>query len=237
MSYTGSRYSVKTRLLIQQHLDHAVHATPDTDAVTTLIEQFRLLVTILLSRHTAVLHEVDILDPTLELVDSLRSNTTVSAETPTFKPLDVHLYTLATITLLEFTDLADIELSQAAWEGLETVRLALEQVAERAHADTQERFAGTGLGDPPLHWADGLLRTIDSKPRVNTSDNEVLEAVTNGGEPTTHQSELQRLPGTDDAQRHIEKVGGVNTGQLQTIDFAMLTRHGYLNVLADRAGA
>ena len=238
MSYTGSLYSTKTRRLIQQHLDLVTSSTPDTDATATLVEHFRLFITILLNRHTAIAHQSDILEPTLELVDSLLSEITGSTDAPLFGPLDIHLYTIATFTLLEITDIADDELAQAAWEGLANVHRALEQIAERAHADMQERFSGVGLGVPVLHWADALLKLIDSKPRSSTgTDAGQATAAPNGGTVPTHQAELQQLdPSMESAPEPTDKVNNANAGRVQMIDFALLTRQGYLNVLADRVG-
>src|SRR5205085_10623391 len=104
--------------------------------------------------------------PTIEHAESFLSPTTASAEITVFNPLKVHVFAVVTIALLEFTDLADNQLSQSAWVTLGKVHRALEQLSERAHADAQERFAGEGPGVPALYWADGLLRMIDAKPRI-----------------------------------------------------------------------
>jgi hypothetical protein len=253
MSYTGTMFSTKTRKLTLQQLDYIISLTPDTSPNTTLVEHFRLFVTILLNRHTAIQHQSDILEPTVELADSLLSETTASTETPIFDPLNIHVFALVTITLLEFTDLMDDELSQSAWDALGTVHRALEQIAERAHADTQERFAGAGPGIPALHWADGLLRMIDAKPRIaNASDAGIEpqvnnEAAPNGSLPeatnetnatplSAHQSELQQISKVEPAPDPADKVYSAKIGRVQMIDFAMLTRYGYLNVVADRNG-
>ena len=258
MSYTGSRFSTKTRKLTQQLLDQITSSTPNTSATTTLVEHFRLFVTILLNRHTAIQHQSDILEPTIELAESLLTTTTASTQASIFDPLSIHVYTLVTITLLEFTDLADDELSQPAWGALNLVHRALEQIAERAHVDAQEHFVGAGPGIPALHWADGLLRMIDAKsPRTaaasetgNETNSGIIEAVANGGSVvanpsnetsaapplSTQQSELQELSIVEPAPEPTDKAYGAKSGGVQMIDFAMLTRYGYLNVLADRNG-
>jgi hypothetical protein len=253
MSYTGSLFSSKTRKLTQQHLDMIISLAPDTSTTTTLIEHFRLFITILLNRHTAIQHQSDILEPTIELADSLLSHTTLSTETTVFNPLKLHLFAVVTITLLEFTDLADNQLSQSAWDTLGRVHRALEQLSERAHADAQERFAGEGPGVPALYWADGLLRMIDAKPRItDTSEggnetNSRIEAAPNGNvsNPTneanatplsTQQPELQHLSNMEPAPEPTDKGYSAKSGRIQMIDFAMLTRYGYLNVVADRSG-
>ena len=253
MAYTGSMFSTKTRKLTQQLLDQIITLTPATNATSAIVEHFRLFITILLNRHTALQHQSDILEPTIALAESLLSKTTASRETPLFDPLSIHVFALVTITLLEFTDLADDELSQPAWNALGTVHRALEQFAERAHADAQERFAGVGPGVPALHWADGLLRIIDAKPRTvgaSESGNEThggMEAAANGSIPSivnetnatplsTQQSDLQQLPNVEPAPEPADKVYGEKSNRVQMIDFAMLTRCGYLNVVADRNG-
>lgn len=247
-------FSTKTRKLTLQQLDYIISSTPDTSLTTAIVERFRLFVTILLNRHTAIQHQSDILEPTIQLTESFLADTTASAEMPIFDPLNIHVYVLATITLLEFTDLADDGLSQSAWNALGTVHRALQQIAERAHADTsEERSAGAGPGIPALHWADGLLRMIDAKPRA-ASDSEVgrdtritSEAAPNGSLPETanesnaaplsaQQSELQQIPNVEPAPEPTDKMYSAKSARVQMIDFAMLTRYGYLNVVAERNG-
>ena len=253
MSYTGSRFSTKTRKLTQQLLDQIISSTPITSATFTTVKHFRLFIAILLNRHTAIQHQSDILEPAIELADSLLSATSASTETPVFDPLNIHVFTLVAITLLEFTDLADDELSQSAWDALKTVNRALEQIAERAHADAQERFAGAGPRVPALHWADGLLRMIDAKPRPTSASeaaNEThsgSEAPANGSVPntsnetraeplSTQQSELQHLSNIEPAPEPTDRAYSAKSVRVPMIDFAMLTRYGYLNILADRNG-
>lgn len=253
MSYTGSMFSTKTRKLTLQQLDYIISSTPDTNLTSAIVERFRLFVIILLNRHTAIQHQSDILEPTIQLADSLLADNTASAEMPIFDPLSIHAYALATITLLEFTDLADDELSQSAWNAVRTVHRALQQIAERAHADTRERAAGAGPGIPALHWADGLLGMIDAKPR-GPSDGEGgretqigNEAAPNGNLPgpgnqanaaplSAQQAELQQIPNMEPAPEPTDKVYGAKNARVQMIDFAMLTRYGYLNVVAERSG-
>jgi hypothetical protein len=253
MSYTGSLFSSKTRKLTQQHLDTIISLTPDTSTTTTLIEHFRLFIIILLNRHTAIQHQSDILEPTIDLAESLLSHTTASTETPVFNPLKIHVFSVVTVTLLEFTDLADNQLSQLAWDTLARVHRALEQLSERAHADAQEHFAGEGPGVPALYWGDGLLRMIDAKPRITgtceggNEANSCTEAAPNGSvsNPTneanatalsTQQPEVQHLSNMEPGAEPTDKSYSAKSGRIQMIDFAMLTRYGYLNVVADRNG-
>ena len=252
MAYTGSMFSTKTRKLTQQLLDQVISSTPATAATTTIFEHFHLFVAILLNRHTAILHQSDILEPTVRLAESLLSKTTATKETSVFNPLNIHLFALVTVTLLEFTDLADDELSQSAWDALSTVHRALEQTAERAHSEAHEHPAGAGPSVPALYWADGLLRIIDAKPRTagaSDTGNErggSVEAAANGSVSNagietnatlpSAQSELQQLPNVEPAPAPTDKAYAVKSDRVQMIDFAMLTRHGYLNVVADRNG-
>ena len=253
MSYTGTMFSTKTRKLILQQLDYIISLTPDMNLAPAIVERFRLFVIILLNRHTAIQHQSDILEPTIQLAESLLSETTTSTETPIFDPLNIHAFALVTITLLEFTDLADDEISQSAWDALGVVHRALERISERAHADTQERFARTEPSIPPLPWADGLLRMIDTKPRgagvseAGLGTHPGNNAAQNGNLPkepneaaatalSAQQSELQHISGMEPAPELTDKLHAVKTGRLQMIDFAMLTRYGYLNIVADRNG-
>jgi hypothetical protein len=251
MSYTGSLFSSKTRKLTQQHLETIISLTPDTTTTNALIEHFRLFVIILLNRHTAIQHQSDILEPTIELADSLISQATAFTDTPIFNPLKLHLFSVVTVTLLEFTDLADNQLSQLAWDALAKVHRALEQVSERARANIQERFAGEGPGVPALYWADGLLRIINDKPRITgtceggNEANSSTEAAPNGSASnppneanatplSTQQPELQHLSNMEPGPEPTDKGYSAKSGRMQLIDFALLTRYGYLNVVADR---
>ena len=217
MSYNGTLFSTMNRQLIQSHLTFLVDGTPQDETTRDLIENFKLYVNILLDRHTTILHPVSILMFASQLAQNLLTETTATAENPTYSPLNIHLYALAAITLLEFTDLADADMAAQAWDALGTIHHALEQVAERAHAEhaTNETTA------PAVHWADGLLGMIDAKPR------DVQQPGENGN--ATIADELTETPVATEMPTR-------KAGKAQMIDFSMLTRMGYLNVVADRSG-
>ena len=175
---------------------------------------------------------------------------------PVYNPLDIHLFTLVTITLLEFTEMMDVDLSNSAWDGLGKIHRALEQNAERAHSDNRERGSGTEQdldGIPALHWADGLLHMVDSKPRLSGStetDNGTAsgadvapaanseKASEENGPPVTAtpQPELQNLSTVGANRDQGDVVSDIKNGRAQMVDFSLLTRYGYLNVLAEKNG-
>ena len=218
MSYTGTLFSTKNRQLIQSHLAFLVDGTLRDDTTRDLIENFKLYVNILLDRHTTILHPVSILMFATQLAQNLLLATTATAENRKHTPLDIHLYALTTITLLEFTDLADAEMAAQAWDALATIHRALEQIAERAHAerDVNETPA------PAVHWAEGLLGMVDTKPHD-------VQQPGRGNGNATIADELTETP-------VAAEMPARKGGKAQMIDFSMLTRVGYLNVVADRSG-
>jgi hypothetical protein len=94
---------------------------------------------------------------------------------------------------------------------------------------------------------------IDAKPRITSTSeggnegNSSIEAAPNGSvsNPTneanatplsTQQPELQHLSNMEPGPEPTDKGFSTKSGRMQMIDFAMLTRYGYLNVVADRNG-
>ena len=248
--------STKTRKLIQQHLDYVIISTPDSPAVAALVNSIRLFMNILLSRHTSIQHPIDILTPTISLAETISNDVTELPTKSTLKILDVHLFCLTTITLLEFTDVIDTDLSEPAWQTLAKVRHALVVVASAAQTRNQQRFGdGESDGMPILHWADGLLRMIDAKPRSDESNATVesdapatdartsdgpdgdSNAESNGVTAAAQQSNTTHLADMASTQGPGgDKVYDAKTGRLQMVDFSLLTSRGYLNVVAERNG-
>jgi hypothetical protein len=230
-------------------------------AHSSLVPEAQLFISLLLARNTFVDDPTEILNLALRLVDALYTDPVNprNHEPSLARPLDIHLYTLTGFTLLELVDSEDADLVKPSQDALAKLQHALEQILERAHL----RLQGNSSGDPPehvhrLHWADALLRVINVKIEVDQgerppsaslekasptkeSQKEVLENPVNGGLQakesiqviSAHQMYLiSRLTSVAAVQKTI-RTGGT---RMTVVDFSLLTRRGYLNVLADLNG-
>ena len=148
---------------------------------------------------------------------------------------------------------------RSSQNALAKVRHALEQVSEGAHVRLQSRFCGGQSGDSSyLHWADALLGVIDARREtdqgqrlsrmgpeeaghINGPRKEQPQSSINGSTDTegsiqvisAHQQYLiSRLTNVAAMQNTIR----ANGTKMTVIDFSLLTRRGYLNVLADLNG-
>jgi hypothetical protein len=261
-SSPGSVANVKIRKLIESFVYVVISTFPPSSASSFIIQQGHLLVSLLLARQTFVNDPSDILSLAIKIADILRTDpiNPQKHEAPVARILDVHLYTLTGLTLLELIDSEDADLVKPAQEALSKVRHATEQVSERVHARRQSTSEGGPLtGVPELHWADALLRLIDAKggtdqgqrPSQSTTSGE-LAASKDGDQPAT----TEQVNGNSEAKEptqiispqqqylisRLTNVAAVqntiraNGTKMTVVDFSLLTRSGYLNVLADLNG-
>lgn len=224
------------------------------------MQEAQLFISLLLARHTFVNDPSEILDLALKLVDLLYSDPVnpQGHEPPITRPLDIHLYSLTGLTLLELIDNEDDDLTKPSQDALAKLRHALEQVSERAHTHLQNRLRGGRPEDTNrLHWADALIRVINTKGETdqgqrhaqaapegvatNEPQNDQQEGSINGNTParesvqvnSVHQQYLiSRLTNVAAIQKTIR----MNGTKMTVVDFSLLTRRGYLNVLADLNG-
>lgn len=242
-------FAAKNKLLIEQHLSFIFASAPQKPELDALCKQIQFLVVILLARITSIKHPLEILTPTLELADTLLSNTTATEMAPKYNPLDIHLFSLVVMTLLEFAESVDDQLVAPAHDGIAKVRRALEQIAERASAD-----ADTLEG---MHWASCLLRIIaahdgsGSKSNSNGTitstgekDPNIDPAMAVAGKETSPSPALlqgqsmsafaaARVSGIDGQG---DKMMDVKSGVVQVVDMSVLLRRGYLNVVGELCG-
>jgi hypothetical protein len=260
-SRVDSIAAVKTRRLIESFVDILISTFAPTSASSSLIEEAQLFISLLLARHTFVNDPSEILDLALKLVDFLHTDPVNPQDhkPPIARPLDIHLYTLTGLTLLELVDSEDVDLVKPSQDALAKLRHALEQASEREHARRQ-----TGLDDdqpewtPPFHWADALLRVMDAKDSIDrgqrpsqlvaegvestaTSQKEQKEGSVNGGPDAEEQIQLissdqQYLMNRLTNVAAIQKTTRTSGLKMMVVDFSLLTRRGYLNVLADLNG-
>ena len=62
------------------------------------------------------------------------------------------------------------------------------------------------------------------------------QAQAHAGSLSAPQADLQQIPPVDAAPEPTDKMDGGKSARVAMIDFAMLTRYGYLNVVAERNG-
>lgn len=246
--------TTKTRNVMESCVDIVLSTFPPTSKSSLLVREAKLFISLLLARHTFVNDPSEILYLALRLVELL----SIDHVKTVVRPLEPHLYTLTGFTILELSDSEDVDLARPSQDALANLRLALEQVSERAHARIPNRL---GVGQPevthPLHWADALLQVINVKGEVSPdqrlSESAIEEADT--GEFRKDQKESS----TDGSTRSKDNIRVISAQQkylisrltnvganrntiamagtrMTVVDFSLLTRKGYLNVLAELNG-
>jgi len=253
-------FRFRSRKMIEQHLKFIISSTPRSRETTLIAQELGLFVSILLARHTFINHPADILTPALELAEILCATITATEEKPQYNPYENHLFALTTMTLLEFTDAMDTDLSNPALDALPKIQRVLEQIAELANIEKQAGSTDSeeqGHDLPSMHWATGLLRMINLKLRPTKSSNgtsgedEVGEQsdpkIPTNGEVNTRNGQgvsllaarhlsPQRAAQISGHDGQADKIVDAKTGTVQLVDFRLLLQHGYLNVVAERCG-
>jgi hypothetical protein len=236
---TNPGFALRNKLLIEQHLTFVFASAPQRSELDVLCKQIQSLVVILLARLTSISHPLAILTPTLEVADSLLENITATAMTTNYNPLQIHLFSLATLTLLEFAESVDEQLAAPAQEGIAKLQRALEQIAERANVDIPSESDAT-------HWSSCLLRIINTHSNPPAKSNGTAEKDPNidpamatkniEAGPTLLQGQVMTAYGAARMTGHDgqgDKMMDVKMGVVQVIDMSLLLRRGYLNVVAE----
>ena len=241
---TAPSFALRNKHLIQQHLSYVFASSPQDPELDALCRQIQSLVVILLARHTSITHPLEILRPTLELADTLLANTTATQMVPKYNPLDIHLFSLTVMTLLEFTESIDDDIAASAQEGIAIVRHALEQIAERANADAPE-----DQGQDSMHWSSCLLRIVAARGASATKSNGI--ATTGEKDPTLDPAMAEQtgpalLQGqtmsalaaasASGVDGQGDKMMDVKMGMVQVVDMSLLLKKGYLNVVGELCG-
>jgi hypothetical protein len=235
-------FALQNQILIEQHLTYIFGSAPQKPGLDIHCKQIQSVVIILLARHTSNDHPLAILTPTIELAESLLESTTATEVVSKYWPLLIHLFSIATLTLLEFAESIDERLVTMAKEGVGNVKRALEQIAERADADTPDDAE-------PLHWSTCLLRIIDSHSSSPAKSNGTAEKDPNidpAMAPKPVDTGLTLLQGqimTPYAAARMtghdgqgDKMMDIKRGLMQVVDMSPLLQRGYLNVVAELCG-
>ncbi len=253
--------TLKTRRIIESFTDIAISTLSQASASSSPVQEAQLFVSLLLARHSFVNDPSEILTLSRKLADVLHSDPVnpQGHEPPVARPLDVHLYGLTGLTLLELIDTDDAELVKPSQDALAKLCHALEQLSERAHVRLQNTLdGGQADGSSSLHWADALLRVIDAKGKIDQSQRP-SQSTTEGAESISEPRKDQKGSPVADITDAKESVQVISTEQqyllsrltnvaamqntirtsgvtMTMVDFSLLTRRGYLNVLADLNG-
>ena len=236
---TNPGFALRNKLLIEQHLTFVFASAPQRSELDVLCKQIQSLVVILLARQTSISHPLAILTPTLEVADSLLENVTATAITTKYNPLQIHLFSLTTLTLLEFVESVDEQLAAPAQERVAKLQRALEQIAERTNAHIPS-------DSDAMRWSLCLLRIINTYSNPPAKSNGTAEKDPNidpamatkniEGGPTLLQGQVMTAYGAARMTGHDgqgDKMMDVKTGVVQVIDMSLLLRRGYLNVVAE----
>lgn len=238
---TAPSFTAQNKALIEQHLSFAFGTARQQSDLDTLCKQIQSLVVILLARFTFTRSPVEILIPTLELVETLLQNTTASDIAPKYNPLDIHLFSLAVITLLEFTECVNGQFVAPALEGLAKIQRALEQIAKRINTETLANAE-------PMHWSSCLLRVIHAHGAPSVKSNGTAEKDPNidpamagksGEGPALLQGQamsMYQAARVTDHDGQGDKIMDLKTGVVQVVDMSLLLKRGYLNVVAELCG-
>lgn len=249
--------------MIESLVDTITATFASTATLGPLLSEWRLFIALLLSRLTFTNDPAEIFKRTSQLVEALtteRVNPQNSRPVAT-RPLDMHTYTLSGLTLLELIDSGDADLVRHSKAALAGLHYSLEQIAERTHQRLRgipREEAETGVGIQ-LHWSDALLRLIDAKKRVEER-RRTSQAPRNASdatiESTTADSALETSNSDADAEKDAQVITNEqaylisrltqaatvrNTLHLPTtamvvVDFSLLMRKGYMNILTDMNG-
>ena len=253
--------ALKTGRIIESFVAIAISTFSPTFTSSSLVQEAQLFISLLLARHTFVNDPSEVLALSRKLAGILSTDPVNPRghEASVARPLDLHLYTVTGLTLLELIDTDDTDLVKSSQDALNELRRALEQVSERAHIRLQNRFdGGQPDGSSSLHWADALLRIIDARAETNQSQRPsqtTTEGTDSINEPQKDQKEGP-VAGSTDVKESVQVISTeqqylinrlTNVAAIQNtlrtrdatmtvVDFSLLTRRGYLNVLADLNG-
>jgi hypothetical protein len=252
---------VKTRKIMESFVDIALSNFPPTPPSSSLVQEAKLFISLLLARHTFVNDASEILNLALDLTDLLYTDPVnpKDHEPSIAKPLDIHLYTLTGLTLLELVDSEDADLVKSSQDALTKLRHSLEQVSERAHTHPHNRLdSGRPEDTQQFHWADALLRVIDVKGETHQGQRPSQTAPDEADPVDQCQKEEHEnsINGSAHAKGNVQVMSAqqkyllsrlTNVAAIQDtlrasgtkltmVDFSLLTRRGYLNVLADLNG-
>ncbi len=206
--------NIQMKDLILGQLQGCISAVPGMSKDLPICRQAALFVGLVLSRYHYVPHAASILAPAAQLAEELsQAADPASAGPATYKPLDVHMFTLTTITLLEvLSAVPDGGLLAIAEHALNTIQPVIEHRVELYHNyksqleknekwyEDDEEGAGDGKS-----WMEVLLKHI----RDRREKGWIRAASANGG-------------------------NAAMTGHV-TVAFDQLLRAGYLKVLSNLA--
>jgi hypothetical protein len=215
LSQPQNPVNIQMKSIIMNQLQGCISLAYGMSRDSPICRQASLFFELVLSRYHYVPTAASVLAPAAQLAEELSQATDPASTGPAvYKPLDVHMFTLVTITLLEvLSSVPDSGLLAIAEHALNTILPLVERKVEQYHnyksrlEKDEKWYEGDeeGAGDEKS-WMEILYKHIQERKKVGW----ISAANANGG-------------------------GNVATGGHLTVAFDLLLRTGYLKVLQNLA--
>lgn len=204
-SLPQSQFNVESKnLTLRFHLLNCVLHTEKLSKDDAAVLKWKLFLELLLARYTPLPHPVVILQPAIDLAEALSSASTRDETDDVFDPLELHLFTLTTITLLEFlSDIADSDMCKLAEAALTKLQPIIERRFDQQKNNHQsstfyQQDNSENHISKRFHWSECLIGMIEERRKIGWATERGVKPSDNG---------------------------------LVMIDFMRLLKYGYLNVL------
>jgi hypothetical protein len=166
--------NIMNKTLITQQLTLSLALIPNIDKSSPAYRQASFFFQLLLSRYQYIPLVAAVLAPAAQLAEELAQSADPAGTGHTvWKPLDIHIYTLTTITLLEvLAAVPDAGLLAIAEEALNTIQPVLERKVETYHvyksklAKSEKWNEGDEEGASEGSWMEVLLKHVAERRRV-----------------------------------------------------------------------
>jgi hypothetical protein len=166
--------NIISKALITQQLTVALGLIPGIDKSSPSYRQAALFFQLLLSRYQYIPVAAAVLAPAAQLAEELAQSADPAGTGHTvWKPLDIHLYTLTTITLLEvLAAVSDAAMLAMAEQALNTIQPVLERKVETYHvyksklAKSEKWNEGDDEGTAEGSWMEVLLKHVAERRRI-----------------------------------------------------------------------
>lgn len=167
--------NIMNKTMVTQQLLLSLSTIPAIDKQSSSYRQASLFFELLLSRYQYIPLAAAVLAPAAQLAEELSQTADPAGTGPiVWKPLDIHLYTLTTITLLEvLAAVPDAGLLAVAEQALNTIQPVIERKVETYHiyksdlekSDKWYEGDEEGLGNE-LSWMEVLLKHIAERRKA-----------------------------------------------------------------------
>jgi hypothetical protein len=166
--------NIMNKTLVTQQLTLSLALIPNINKSSPAYRQASLFFQLLLSRYHYIPLAAAVLAPAAQLAEELAQSADPAGTGHTvWKPLDIHIYTLTTITLLEvLAAVPDAGLLAIAEEALNTIQPVLERKVETYHVykskvvKSEKWNEGDDEGTSERSWMEVLLNHVAERRQV-----------------------------------------------------------------------